>query len=87
MLLYKTKSFYNIGLSYKLLRLQIVDLTFRFFFLNANFMTLRTRTRASKTWTRTRKLGTRTRTRTKGKVYNTVYISTYIQGTVLTIHF
>ena len=34
MLLYKTT-----GLSYKLLRSRIVDLTFRFFFLNANFMT------------------------------------------------
>ena len=39
MLLYQTKSFYNIGLSYKLVKSRIVDLTFRFFFKNANFMT------------------------------------------------
>ena len=39
MLLYKNKSFYNIGLSYKLLRSRIVNLTFRFYLKNANFMT------------------------------------------------
>ena len=49
MLLYKTKSFYNIGLSYKLLRSRIVDLTFRFF-LKCKFYDLQIRTR-----TRTRR--------------------------------
>ena len=44
MLLYKTKSFCNIGLNYKLLRSRIVDLTFRFFFKKCKFYDLRTRT-------------------------------------------
>ena len=41
MLLHKTKSFYNIGLSYKLLGLRIVDLTFKFF-LKCKFYDLQT---------------------------------------------
>ena len=45
MLLYKTKSFCNIGLSYKLLRSRIVDLTFRLFLKKCKFYDLRTRTR------------------------------------------